>query len=101
VRTGCAAGHCFFEIEDNGHGISTENLRRIFEPFFTTKPVGKGTGLGLSISYNLVRSLNGEIRVESRPGHGTRFTVRLPATGEISAGLGLPEAAQRVHDVVR
>ena len=78
-RTGVAGGQCFFEVEDNGHGISPENRRRIFEPFFTTKPVGKGTGLGLSISYSLVRNQGGEIRVESKEGQGTRFTVRLPA----------------------
>ena len=81
VRTGLAGGHCFVEVEDNGHGISPEHRRRIFEPFFTTKPVGKGTGLGLSISYSLMRKLGGEIRVESKEGQGTRFTVRLPAAG--------------------
>jgi len=67
------------EIADNGPGIKPELLNRIFEPFFTTKPVGKGTGLGLSISYNLVRRQNGRIDVQSTPGGGATFTVRLPA----------------------
>ncbi|HOJ13068.1 MAG TPA: PAS domain S-box protein [Deltaproteobacteria bacterium] len=65
-------------VEDTGCGIPGENLKRIFEPFFTTKEKGKGTGLGLSISYDIVRRHGGEIRVESEPGRGSTFTVRLP-----------------------
>ncbi|MBV5350429.1 PAS domain-containing sensor histidine kinase, partial [bacterium] len=67
-----------FKVADTGCGISPEIVKRIFEPFFTTKPVGKGTGLGLTIIYDNVRKHNGEISLESEPGKGTVFTVRLP-----------------------
>jgi len=66
-------------IEDTGQGIAVENLRRIFDPFFTTRTVGEGTGLGLSICYGIIRDHGGQISVESRVGHGTTFTVLLPA----------------------
>src|SRR5262249_6024422 len=66
------------EVEDNGSGIAPEHVSRIFEPFFTTKPVGQGTGLGLSISYGIIRDHGGAIEVESQPGRGSRFTIRLP-----------------------
>jgi signal transduction histidine kinase len=64
-------------IADDGPGIPNTVLPRIFDPFFTTKPVGEGTGLGLDIVRRLVKRHDGEIDVESRPGH-TVFTVRLP-----------------------
>jgi len=65
-------------VSDTGAGIAAEHLDRIFEPFFTTKPVGEGTGLGLSITYGIVERHGGTIKVESRPGAGTTFTVVLP-----------------------
>jgi signal transduction histidine kinase len=70
------------EIADTGCGIASDHLNRIFEPFFTTKEVGKGTGLGLSIAYDIVEKHAGEIAVESRPGHGSRFTISLPIRSE-------------------
>ncbi|HEX8538408.1 MAG TPA: ATP-binding protein, partial [Cystobacter sp.] len=66
------------EVRDTGQGIPAELLGRIFDPFFTTKAVGKGIGLGLSISHGLVRALGGELSVESEPGRGSVFRVRLP-----------------------
>lgn len=66
------------EFQDNGPGISKENLSRIFDPFFTTKPVGKGTGLGLSLSYGIIREHGGSIHVESEPGEGAMFVIELP-----------------------
>jgi PAS domain S-box-containing protein len=67
------------EIEDNGPGMDEETRKRIFEPFFTTKDVDKGTGLGLSVSYYIiVEDHNGEMSVESFPGRGTKFIIRLP-----------------------
>ncbi len=63
-------------FEDNGSGISGEDLARIFDPFFTTKE--DGTGLGLSICQSIVKGHGGDIRVTSDVGKGTRFVVRLP-----------------------
>ncbi len=66
------------DIQDQGPGIPTDVLDHIFEPFFTTKQIGEGTGLGLSIAYGIVQEHDGWIDVDSRPGHGTRFTIYLP-----------------------
>lgn len=69
-------------VADTGPGIAAEHLGRIFDPFYQvdrslTRARG-GIGLGLAISYDLVRAMNGEIRVTSTPGEGTEFTVALP-----------------------
>ena len=64
-------------IEDNGEGISRENLEHIFEPFYTTR-MGYGTGLGLSITYGIIQKQGGRIRVESELGKGTKFIICLP-----------------------
>ncbi len=66
-------------VSDNGHGIPAHVLPNVFDPFFTTKPRGKGTGLGLSVSLGIVRQHGGDIRVESKAGIGTTFSVLLPA----------------------
>jgi len=67
------------EIEDNGPGMDEKIRKRIFEPFFTTKPVGVGTGLGLSVSYFIItKNHSGEMSVESTPGSGAKFVIRLP-----------------------
>jgi two-component system NtrC family sensor kinase len=65
-------------IGDNGCGIAEDHLKKVFEPFFTTKKEGKGTGLGLSITYGLVKNLQGNITVQSKPGEGTTFVITLP-----------------------
>lgn len=78
VRTASGDGKVWVEIEDDGSGITPENLQRIFDPFFTTKPVGKGTGLGLSLAYGIVKKHGGLIEVTSELGRGTRFRVTLP-----------------------
>jgi PAS domain S-box-containing protein len=65
-------------IQDNGHGITEENLPHIFDPFFTTKKVGEGTGLGLSMILGMVQSHQGIIEVESSQGKGTTFHIYLP-----------------------
>ena len=81
VRTWSDGADINVSVTDTGCGIPEEIRQRIFEPFFTTKEVGKGTGLGLSISYDIIRKHGGEISVESEPGQGTTFTVRLPVSG--------------------
>lgn len=63
------------EISDTGVGISRENINKISDPFFTTKPVGKGTGLGLSITYNIIEEHRGTIKVSSKAGKGTKFSI--------------------------
>jgi signal transduction histidine kinase len=72
-------------VTDEGEGMSEETMAHIFEPFFTTKPVGEGTGLGLSVTYGIVKDHGGWIELESSPGAGTRFTIRLPEHGARSA----------------
>ncbi len=65
-------------IQDQGIGISEENLKKIFDPYFTTKEMGRG--LGLSITYSIIKNHNGHISVESEIGAGTAFTIYLPAS---------------------
>ncbi len=70
------------EIEDNGPGMDEATHKQVFEPFFTTKPVGIGTGLGMSVAYFIItENHGGEMEVESHPGSGAKFTIRLPFDG--------------------
>ncbi|MBS0297672.1 MAG: response regulator [Proteobacteria bacterium] len=69
-------------VSDTGSGIAPQHLAEIFDPFFTTKPVGAGTGLGLTQVYGMVRQAGGSIDVQSRPGRGTSFVLRLPAAAD-------------------
>jgi signal transduction histidine kinase len=80
VRFGKAEGtEVVLSFADDGCGMDEAVRRKVFEPFFTTKMGRGGTGLGLNIVYNLVgQLLAGSISVESRPGEGTRFELRLP-----------------------
>ncbi len=68
-------------VKDNGPGIPQDIKEKIFQPFFTTKATGKGTGLGLSLSYDIItKGHSGQIAVESKPGEGATFTIKLPKT---------------------
>lgn len=73
------------DVTDQGCGIPHELQEQIFEPFFTTKEPGKGTGLGLPLVYSIVQDHGGSIQIDSEPGRGTRFVIRLPISRSISA----------------
>jgi signal transduction histidine kinase len=66
------------KIKDNGNGIPQKIVDKIFQPFFTTKPTGQGTGLGLSLSYDIIKAHGGELKVDTREGEGSIFTINLP-----------------------
>ena len=78
VRTIAAVDSVAISVRDEGVGIAPEDAARIFEPFYTTKGRGKGTGLGLAICRELTTALGGQLAVESAPGAGSTFTIRLP-----------------------
>jgi signal transduction histidine kinase len=93
-------------VRDSGSGMPPETLRRIFDPYFTTKSgpdaSGKGgTGLGLSMCRNIIEAHQGRIRVESTPGRGTAFTLKLPAARQpaplpaVSSPAAVPAATLR------
>lgn len=76
----------YIRITDNGPGIKTEHLPRLFDPFFSTKPGDKGTGLGLYISDSIIKRHNGSIKVTSKEGERTCFTIFIPETNEAKYG---------------
>lgn len=80
-------------VEDQGKGISRENLKKIFDPFFTTKEEGKGTGLGLSTSHGIISSHFGTFDILSQEGEGTRVIIDLPVN---IADLRTPFSAEGV-----
>jgi len=86
ITTRALAGSVEVRVKDTGVGIARDKLSRIFDPGFTTKGAPLGTGLGLSIVYQIVEGHGGEIAVESEPGAGTEFTIRLPVHHVRGAG---------------
>jgi len=77
IRTKRINGDIEIRVADNGSGIPQKVLDKIFQPFFTTKPTGQGTGLGLSMSYDIVKAHGGELKVETKEGEGSEFTITL------------------------
>ncbi|MEA3466464.1 MAG: HAMP domain-containing sensor histidine kinase [Thermodesulfobacteriota bacterium] len=71
------------KVEDNGHGISTQQQQAIFDPFYTTKAPGKGRGLGLYVCYQLMRDCGGQLSVASTPNQGSCFTLTMPVKENI------------------
>jgi two-component system NtrC family sensor kinase len=65
------------QFADTGNGITPEQQEHIFEPFYTTKDTGEGTGLGLSVSFSLIKRMNGNISVDSKPNEGATFTIEV------------------------
>jgi two-component system sensor histidine kinase MtrB len=88
VRVGADDHRAFLEVSDRGPGISAEDLPHLFERFYKvdTARSGHGTGLGLSLALENARLLGGEIDVQSEPGAGSRFTLRLPVTKPLPDG---------------
>ncbi len=87
-----------FSISDTGPGMDRETMSRVFDPFFTTKPIGEGTGLGLAIAHGIMTKMGGAIAVASDVGHGTTFTVRLPAwVAAADAARVAPASAATSH----
>ena len=80
ITTETSEGSIYISFSDDGIGINKENLGKIFSPFFTTREPGKGIGLGLSICRGIINRHGGEISVESEPGRGVTFTIKLPIT---------------------
>jgi signal transduction histidine kinase len=88
-------GDVVLTFRDTGCGIPPDQIDHVFDPFFTTKGSGEGTGLGLSIAYGIVSRHKGSIGVESEPGVGTTFTIRLPATGTVAGPAADAEPGAR------
>ncbi|MGD9307834.1 MAG: PAS domain S-box protein [Desulfosarcina sp.] len=85
-------------VQDRGRGIDPEIMKRIFEPFFTTKKMGRGTGLGLASAFGIIKNHGGIIDVTGQVGHGTTFSIYLPAVSRTieqpaRPALVLPQAA--------
>jgi signal transduction histidine kinase/CheY-like chemotaxis protein len=81
-------------VSDQGEGIPDAIRDRMFEPFFTTKPVGRGTGLGLPTVHGLAKDAGGDLQVESTPGAGATFTLRLPTLEADAPAPRTPERAE-------
>jgi signal transduction histidine kinase len=95
VRGTVEAGRVRLVVEDDGVGLSEEALQHLFEPFHPSKPVGMGTGLGLAVALGLVTGMQGELRFESTPGHGTRALLELGHAEPRAGGAGAAVAADQ------
>ncbi len=79
IATAATSGMLHITIEDTGVGIAPENIKKVFDSFFTTKTDSvKGVGLGLSVCYGFIKDHDGDVRVHSKEGEWTRFTIGLP-----------------------
>jgi two-component system NtrC family sensor kinase len=90
-----ASGDVILEVTDTGVGIPREIQAQIFEPFFSTKTEQSGVGLGLAVVYGIVRGHGGQIEVESSPGRGATFRLRLPRGGSVAADPSVAKQGAR------
>ena len=91
VSTARDGDHVVVRVTDDGTGIEPELQARIFEPFFTTKEVGRGTGQGLALAHTVIADRHGgTLTVDSEPGVGSTFTVRLPLVVAVEEPLDSP-----------
>jgi signal transduction histidine kinase len=95
LRSVAREAEAIIEVEDDGVGVPTDLLPHLFEPFFTTKERGHGVGLGLAVSRGIVERHGGRIEVQSAPGRGTKFTIRLPLAP--ASGPGAIESVQQAR----
>jgi signal transduction histidine kinase len=95
VITGAAAPGRMIELQifDDGRGMDEATRARVFDPFFTTKPAGAGTGIGLATCQSIVARAGGTIAVDSEPGVGTTFRIRLPEAAGPAAAAAPPAPA--------
>ena len=88
VTTRAGPAHVALVVEDTGTGMAPDVIEKLFVPFFTTKDVGEGTGLGLPVAHGIVIAHGGTITVDSTPGEGTVFEVRLPLSNDAIGAKG-------------
>jgi signal transduction histidine kinase/CheY-like chemotaxis protein len=93
-----AGPYVMVAVRDSGSGMTAETRARAIEPFYTTKATGRGSGLGLSQVYGFVRASNGQIEIDSEPGHGTTVRLFLPRLGRAHARDKEPVAVLVVED---
>lgn len=87
-------------VADTGNGMDDETQAHMFDPFFTTKAMGKGTGLGLTTVYGIIKQYQGYIDVESRLGHGARFTIYFPRSFESQEPPAVTPVCEKPGDMV-